>query len=120
MVNGKDNNNNNNTNNNMKNKPLPAWAAVTAGGTAGCCYWLTCYPIDVVKNKLMAQSDAKPIYKSTSDCIKQIWKQEGYRGFFVGFSPCLIRSFPANGRYKHVFLLLSLYVCTNLYLFFHV
>ena len=110
MVNGKDNNN-------MKNKPLPAWAAVTAGGTAGCCYWLTCYPIDVVKNKLMAQSDAKPIYKSTSDCIKQIWKQEGYRGFFVGFSPCLIRSFPANGRYKIYldvfFYLLLCLLCTN-------
>ena len=74
-------------------------------------------PIDVVKNKLMAQSDAKPIYKSTSDCIKQIWKQEGYRGFFVGFSPCLIRSFPANGRYKIYldvfFYLLLCLLCTN-------
>jgi solute carrier family 25 (mitochondrial carnitine/acylcarnitine transporter), member 20/29 len=78
------------------NEPLPPWAAVCAGGSAGCCYWLTCYPIDVVKNKLMAQSDARPIYKSTTDCVKQIWKQEGYRGFFVGFTPCLIRSFPAN------------------------
>ena len=77
-------------------KSLPPWAAVIAGGSAGCMYWLTCYPVDVVKNKLMAQSDRNPIYKSTTDCVKQIWRAEGLRGFFVGFSPCLIRSFPAN------------------------
>lgn len=42
-----------------KNKPLPMWAALVAGGSAGFCYWLSCYPIDVVKNKIQASPDTK-------------------------------------------------------------
>jgi len=77
--------------------PLPAWAAVVAGGTAGICYWLSCYPMDVVKNKIMASPDSKtPTYANTRDAFKQIWRADGLRGFFVGFTPCVWRAFPAN------------------------
>ena len=31
--------------------PLPPWAAVVAGGCSGIFYWLSCYPMDVVKTK---------------------------------------------------------------------
>jgi solute carrier family 25 carnitine/acylcarnitine transporter 20/29 len=28
--------------------------------------------------------------------MRSIWAKEGLRGFFVGFSPCVVRAFPAN------------------------
>lgn len=34
---------------------LAMGASVTAGGLAGICYWLSCYPFDVVKNKMMVR-----------------------------------------------------------------
>jgi solute carrier family 25 (mitochondrial carnitine/acylcarnitine transporter), member 20/29 len=80
-----------------KNKPLPMWAALVAGGSAGFCYWLSCYPIDVVKNKIQASPDTPvPQYKSMMGAFRSIWAKEGIRGFFVGFSPCVVRAFPAN------------------------
>ena len=77
--------------------PLPPWAAVAAGGSAGVCYWLSCYPIDVVKNRIMAQPDTKvPALKGTRDAFRQVVRAEGARGLFLGFAPCAIRAFPAN------------------------
>jgi solute carrier family 25 carnitine/acylcarnitine transporter 20/29 len=86
-----------------KRGPLPPWAAVIAGGCSGICYWLSCYPMDVVKNKIMAMPDSnsnsnsnRPVYKNMRDAFRQVYRKEGIRGFFVGFTPCAIRAFPAN------------------------
>ena len=35
-------------------KKLTLGASVAAGGTAGVAYWLSCYPMDVIKNRIMA------------------------------------------------------------------
>jgi solute carrier family 25 carnitine/acylcarnitine transporter 20/29 len=32
--------------------PLPIWATLTSGGVGGVCYWLACYPLDVVKSRI--------------------------------------------------------------------
>jgi hypothetical protein len=46
-----------------KDKPLPVGAALVAGGLSGFCYWLSCYPMDVIKNKIQAAPDTKvPLY----------------------------------------------------------
>jgi len=69
-----------------------------AGGLAATTLWLVAYPTDVIKNKLMAQPDTKPLlYNGVIDCIKKIYLKEGMKGFYRGFAPCIIRSFPANG-----------------------
>lgn len=34
------------------NQPLPVWALLTSGATGGICYWLACYPLDVVKSRI--------------------------------------------------------------------
>lgn len=39
--------------------PLPVWATLTAGGIGGLGYWLTCYPLDVVKSRVQL-ADAPP------------------------------------------------------------
>ena len=70
---------------------------VLSGGLAGVCYWLSCYPIDVVKNRIQAAPDTiPPQYASTSDAFRKIYRTEGVRGFFVGFTPCALRAVPAN------------------------
>lgn len=37
-----------------------------------------------------------PVYRNMRDAFKQVYRTSGLRGFFVGFTPCLLRAFPAN------------------------
>lgn len=32
--------------------PVPVWALLVSGATGGVCYWLACYPLDVVKSRI--------------------------------------------------------------------
>jgi len=75
-------------------KPLPFSAAIMAGGLSGCCYWLSCYPLDVIKNRIQAAPDTKvPLYRNIVSAAKTIYKTEGLKGFTVGFTPCVLRDF---------------------------
>jgi solute carrier family 25 (adenine nucleotide translocator) protein 4/5/6/31 len=43
------------------------------------------YPTDTVKRKLMMQAAKKEVmYKGAVDCIRKVWKNEGYLGFMRG------------------------------------
>ena len=69
-----------------------------AGGVGGFAYWLSTYPADVVKSAV--QSDDifpdRRRYRGTRDCVQQLWAEGGWRRFYRGLAPCLIRSIPAN------------------------
>lgn len=55
-------------------------------------------PPDVIKNRIMSQPDKRPLqFPSIASCFKQTYAKEGIRGFYRGFLPCILRSFPANG-----------------------
>jgi solute carrier family 25 carnitine/acylcarnitine transporter 20/29 len=56
------------------------------------CRWLMAFPFDVVKNRIQAQRDDKPIYSSMRDCFRKLYAAEGWKGFYRGFTPCLLRS----------------------------
>jgi solute carrier family 25 (mitochondrial carnitine/acylcarnitine transporter), member 20/29 len=61
-------------------------------------YWMSIYPLDVVKNRMMSQPDTKPLkYPNVISCFKSIYQIDGIKGFFRGFVPCALRTFPANG-----------------------
>lgn len=76
---------------------LSPLATLAGGSVAGTAYWLACYPVDVIKNKIMAARDVHPpVYSGPVDCAKQIFAREGLRGFTRGFSVAIIRSVPAN------------------------
>ena len=61
-----------------KGEKLPFLASLFAGGTAGFMYWLSCYPMDVVKNRMMAAPDTlPPRYNGTIHAIKTIYAKEG-------------------------------------------
>ena len=53
-----------------------------------------CYPLDTVRRRVMMQaqsSNGEFIYRSGYDCMKVILKDEGIRGFYVGYSANFIR-----------------------------
>jgi len=84
-------------------KDLGPMSLMCCGGTAGLLCWFTSYPQDVIKSRIQVDVTGQkyPRHSFLPDggivsCSKQIWKAEGWRGFWKGFSPCALRAFPAN------------------------
>lgn len=69
-----------------------------AGSASGLAYWGPNYPIDVIKSKIQTDSPnkAERKYKTTIQTTKLIYEESGIKGFYKGFTPCIIRSVPAN------------------------
>lgn len=69
------------------------WNAILAGGSAGICFWLVAFGFDTVKAKMMVDSNSGLGFLATT---RKIHSEFGWRGFYRGLAPCLIRAFPAN------------------------
>ncbi|CAG8553727.1 4726_t:CDS:2, partial [Ambispora leptoticha] len=68
-----------------------------AGGFGATTFWCFAFPFDVVKNRMMTQPDTKPPrFSNMISCARHLYQTEGYSGFYRGFTPCLLRSFPTN------------------------
>jgi solute carrier family 25 carnitine/acylcarnitine transporter 20/29 len=65
-----------------------------AGGLAANTFFCAAFPFDVVRNRMM---NVQPRFDSMRSCIYHVYRIEGWRGFYKGFSPAIIRSFPTNG-----------------------
>lgn len=63
-----------------------------AGGLSGAVTWSIVYPMDVIKCN--QQLNDKKI--SITSMIKWLYRTKGVRGFYSGFAPTILRSFPAN------------------------
>ncbi|KAI9206300.1 mitochondrial carrier protein [Polychytrium aggregatum] len=75
-----------------------------AGGLAATTFWCVSFPFDVVKTRIMTQPEVKPLrYPSTAACFRYILRTEGIKGFYRGFLPCFLRSFPTNAAAIFVF-----------------
>ena len=67
------------------------------GGTAGILCWLPVYPFDVIKTRLQADGVmGKCKYSSIIDCTRRSYKNEGITVFLRGFTPTILKAFPAN------------------------
>eukprot|EP01111_Echinosteliopsis_oligospora_P001866 TRINITY_DN1272_c0_g1_i2.p1 TRINITY_DN1272_c0_g1~~TRINITY_DN1272_c0_g1_i2.p1 ORF type:complete len:291 (-),score=57.46 TRINITY_DN1272_c0_g1_i2:23-895(-) len=77
---------------------LPAWKVMIAGAIGGMAYWTLTYPTDVIKSTIQTDNifPAQRKYHGIIDCGKKIFAAEGYKGLYKGFTPCFIRSIPAN------------------------
>ena len=69
--------------------------ALLAGGVAGVCYWCVAFPWDVLKARMMTAPEAAP-FASLRAAAEQLYREAGWRGFWRGFTPCVLRAFPAN------------------------
>ncbi|ORY72748.1 mitochondrial inner membrane protein [Leucosporidium creatinivorum] len=63
------------------------------GGIAGALGATTVYPIDLVKTRMQNQRSkvvGELLYKNSIDCVKKVYKNEGFLGFYRGLPPQLI------------------------------
>ncbi|KAL3476873.1 Anp1-domain-containing protein [Aspergillus californicus] len=73
-----------------------------AGGLSAQVFWLTSYPSDVVKSRLMtdpmggALGDGQRRFRTWKDAAVAVYRERGWRGYWRGFVPCFLRAFPAN------------------------
>ncbi|KAI4181427.1 MAG: hypothetical protein L6R41_006634 [Letrouitia leprolyta] len=73
-----------------------------AGGLSAQVFWITSYPSDVVKQRIMTDplggrlGDGDRRFLRWKDAAKEIWRTDGPRGYWRGFLPCFLRAFPAN------------------------
>ncbi|KAL4244991.1 mitochondrial carrier family protein [Abortiporus biennis] len=76
---------------------IPVWALLTSGATGGIAYWLSCYPLDVVKSRIQLRATpptGTPVQYIARE-LKAIVAESGFAGLFKGLSPSLLRSIPA-------------------------
>jgi len=69
-----------------------------SGGLSGAIYWISIYPLDVVKAKIQCASftELASQHANLRTSFTHILRTEGVRGFWRGFGPCLLRSVPVN------------------------
>ena len=67
-----------------------------AGSAAGLAYWTSTYWADVVKSAIQAQDPANIRYRGWWHCASSLYREGGLARFTRGFTPCIMRSMPAN------------------------
>ncbi|CAI2376734.1 unnamed protein product [Moneuplotes crassus] len=63
-----------------------------SGGLAGQLSWIACHPMDVVKSTMQNNPENTKMMSTFS----QLMSKHGYKIFFKGMGPCLIRAFPVH------------------------
>ncbi|EST08349.1 Mitochondrial substrate/solute carrier [Kalmanozyma brasiliensis GHG001] len=82
----------------------PGAITFISGGLGAEVFWLTAFPADVIKNRMMADNIREPKYKDIKSAWLSAWNARGkdtvwwrkVRGVYTGFLPCLLRAFPTN------------------------
>lgn len=89
----------------LSNPAVNFWA----GGLSAQVFWLTSYPSDLVKQRIMTDplggglGDGQRRFPRWKDAAKAVYRESGLRGYWRGFLPCFLRAFPANGMALLVF-----------------
>lgn len=75
-----------------KNKSMDLFDNMIVGGLCGLSSWIFIYPQDKIKTIIQNASTEKKI----ANVYKDIKMNEGFRGFYKGFSLCLLRAIPLH------------------------
>ncbi|GJN38169.1 hypothetical protein PR202_gb27185 [Eleusine coracana subsp. coracana] len=71
---------------------------LVAGGLAGVASWVCCYPLDVVKSRLQAQTAFQAVrYRGVVDCFRRSVREEGFPVLWRGLGTAVARAFVVNG-----------------------
>ena len=65
---------------------------IVAGGLAGCCAWMSIYPLDVIKARMQGARDHDRS-RTWMHYARGIQRESGTGGFFRGLGPTLTRAF---------------------------
>ncbi|CDH52169.1 mitochondrial carrier [Lichtheimia corymbifera JMRC:FSU:9682] len=77
-------------------EPANIMQLMASGSVAGMAYWLSSYPLDIVKS--VVQNQEKPprgLY--VTQVMKEIVAKDGVAGLYRGVAPAVVRSIPAAG-----------------------
>lgn len=81
-------------NKNTSSGPLTQFLA---GGVCGIMCWIVVFPLDLVKTLIQKEIlSTQPTYKSAMDCVRDIYKRNGFNGFYRGITVTLMRAFPIH------------------------
>ncbi|KAH8994412.1 mitochondrial carrier domain-containing protein [Lactarius akahatsu] len=72
---------------------LPVWALLASGSTGGLAYWLSSYPLDVVKSRVQLRTTppkGTPVQYIVNE-LRAVVAESGMTGLFRGLTPSLIR-----------------------------
>ena len=72
----------------------PLGVRILAGGIAGGLGWLTVYPLDVVKARMMSQPPGAATYRSELHCAIELYRLGGVSAFVRGLPLTLVRGVP--------------------------
>ncbi|KAL3427133.1 mitochondrial substrate carrier family protein l [Phlyctema vagabunda] len=73
-----------------------------AGGLSAQVFWITSYPSDVVKQRIMTDplagglNDGTRRFVNWKSAATTVYRENGVKGYWRGFVPCFLRAFPAN------------------------
>ncbi|KAJ3041756.1 carnitine transporter [Rhizophlyctis rosea] len=81
-----------------RDKEVHAGVVLLSGGLAGVANWTIAIPIDTVKSRFQSgkTTGAK---SSLSAVVRDIRMESGFKGFFRGLGPTLLRAFPASAAF---------------------
>jgi solute carrier family 25 carnitine/acylcarnitine transporter 20/29 len=75
----------------------PASVLLSAGAIAGASSWAVALPADIIKSVVQAAPlDASRESLRWLNVATRIWRAGGFKAFFRGFVPCVVRSLPVN------------------------
>eukprot|EP01138_Halocafeteria_seosinensis_P010747 gb/GECG01010975.1/.p1 GENE.gb/GECG01010975.1/~~gb/GECG01010975.1/.p1 ORF type:complete len:332 (+),score=20.57 gb/GECG01010975.1/:1-996(+) len=74
------------------------------GITCGMLSWIAIYPLDIIRNRMMASQDHKVSFLKTA---REIFHANGLRGFYRGLAPTLLRVLPHDAVLFTVYGLIS-------------
>ena len=70
---------------------------LVAGGLAGVASWICCYPLDVIKTRLQAQTQSSLKYRGFFDCLRKSNVEDGHVVLLRGLGTTIGRAFLVNG-----------------------
>jgi solute carrier family 25 carnitine/acylcarnitine transporter 20/29 len=83
-----------------KNNKMPFLVnSFNAGAFVGVTTSFITSPTELLKTKLQIQDATSILYKGNWECLKQIFRMEGYRGVFKGFWITAVREFLGYGSW---------------------
>jgi solute carrier family 25 carnitine/acylcarnitine transporter 20/29 len=76
---------------------IPTYKIATCGIVTGLVLWTVNYPFDVVKSKMQADGFGQyQRFSRMTDAVRETVRESGWRGFWRGLGPTLMRAIPVS------------------------